>query len=146
MAIDLDAAIHDAEAQLAELDRLREAAVLRLAELTQRRAARDRSAGPGADPSPVAKARLFGDLFRGRDDVFAVRWENLAKGRSGYSPRCANEWRPGVCAKPKVRCGACDRHAFVPLMCIGNSPDSSCHQGCKRYVAMFSFSVPSASY
>ncbi len=31
---------------------------------------------------------LFGDLFRGRDDVFAVRWENLAKGRSGYSPRC----------------------------------------------------------
>lgn len=88
MAIDLDAAIHDAEAQLAELDRLREAAVLRLAELTQRRAARDRSEGPGANLSPIAKARLFGDLFRGRDDVFAVRWENLAKGRSGYSPRC----------------------------------------------------------
>jgi hypothetical protein len=27
----------------------------------------------------------------------------------------ANEWRPGICAKPKVRCGACQRQAFVLL-------------------------------
>jgi superfamily II DNA or RNA helicase len=114
MAIDLDAAIEEAEAQLAELDRQREAAVGRLAELTHLR--KGRGPADSADrPSPIAKARLFGDLFRGRDDVFAVRWENATTGRSGYSPRCANEWRPGICTKPKVRCGACQRQAFASL-------------------------------
>jgi hypothetical protein len=115
MHIDLDAAIEDAEAQIAELDRQREAAVTRLAELTDLRQGRERSADSGGEPSPIAKARLFTDLFRGREDVFAVRWENATKGRSGYSPRCANEWRPGICAKPKVRCGACQRQAFASL-------------------------------
>ena len=115
MAIDLDAAIEDAEAQIAELDLQREAAVTRLAELTHLREGRERSAHCGNEPSPIAKARLFADLFRGREDVFAVRWENATKGRSGYSPRCANEWRPGICAKPKVRCGACQRQAFASL-------------------------------
>ena len=115
MAIDLDAAIEDAEAQIAELDRQREAAVTRLAELSHLREGRERSADCGNEPSPIAKARLFADLFRGREDVFAVRWENATKGRSGYSPRCANEWRPGICAKPKVRCGACQRQAFASL-------------------------------
>ena len=99
MAI-LDAGIEDAEAQIAELDRQREAAVTRLAELTDLRQGRERSADSGGEPSPIAKARLFADLFRGREDVFAVRWENATKCRSGYSPRCANEWRPGICAKP----------------------------------------------
>jgi hypothetical protein len=47
--------------------------------------------------------------------VFAVRWEDRAKGRNGYSPRCGNEWKPGVCHKPKVRCGSCTRQAFVSL-------------------------------
>ena len=44
MAIDLDAAIEDAEAQIAELDLQREAAVTRLAELTHLREGRERSA------------------------------------------------------------------------------------------------------
>ena len=115
MATDLDAAIGDAEAQIAELDRQRDAAVARLAELAHLRKGRERSADSGDEASPIAKARLFNNLFRGRDDVFAVRWENATKGRSGYSPRCANEWRPGLCAKPKVRCGACEHHSFVSL-------------------------------
>jgi superfamily II DNA or RNA helicase len=115
MAIDLEAAIEDAEARLAELDRLRESAVLRLAELTQLRLTQEGIAGSREGLSALAKARLFGDLFRGREDVFAVRWENTVKGRSGYSPRCANEWKPGICGKPKVRCGACERQAFLPL-------------------------------
>jgi hypothetical protein len=52
-------------------------------------------------------------LFRGREDVFAIRWENHGRSRSGYSPRCANEWQRGVCGKPKVRCGECSNQAFV---------------------------------
>lgn len=37
----------------------------------------------------IDKVRLFRDFFRGREDVFAVRWENRSK-KSGYSPACAN--------------------------------------------------------
>ncbi len=59
------------------------------------------------------KLKLFGDLFRGRPDVFPKRWENTAKGRSGWAPRCANEWKPGVCEKPRVKCGECPNQAFV---------------------------------
>jgi hypothetical protein len=30
-------------------------------------------------------------LFRGREDVYAVRWESK-DGRSGYSPACIKDW------------------------------------------------------
>ncbi|GJQ60392.1 MAG: DEAD/DEAH box helicase [Candidatus Scalindua sp. AMX11] len=52
------------------------------------------------------KINLFLSLFRGRDDVFAKRWQNKS-GKSGYPPACLNEWEPGVCYKPKVRCSEC---------------------------------------
>lgn len=40
--------------------------------------------------SPEQKLQLFRDLFRGRTDLFAVRWQN-AQGRQGYSGACHNE-------------------------------------------------------
>ena len=43
------------------------------------------------------KVALFRRLFRGRTDVYPVRWESRASGKSGYAPACANEWRVGVC-------------------------------------------------
>ena len=61
------------------------------------------------------KIRLFQSLFRGRDDVYAKRWENKAKGTSGYSPACGNEWKPGICQKPKIKCSACKHQDFLPL-------------------------------
>ena len=33
---------------------------------------------------------LFKDLFNGRTDVYAVRWQSK-NGRSGYSPACSHE-------------------------------------------------------
>jgi len=36
-------------------------------------------------------------------------------GRSGYAPACANEWRRGICEKPKVKCSACPHQAFLPV-------------------------------
>src|SRR4029453_18244358 len=30
----------------------------------------------------------------------------------GYAPACANEWRRGICEKPKVKCSACPNQAF----------------------------------
>ncbi len=75
-----------------------------------------------ASPAPLlsssldtdAKLALFKRLFRGRADVFPVRWESKA-GKSGYSPACANEWRPGVCEKPRIKCGDCSYRQLLPL-------------------------------
>jgi hypothetical protein len=48
------------------------------------------------------KIALFRRLFRGRTDVYPVRWESKTTGKPGYSPACANEWRVGVCEKPRM--------------------------------------------
>jgi hypothetical protein len=42
-------------------------------------------------------------------------WENLKTGKSGYAPACHNEWKPGICHKPRVKCSECRHQAFVPL-------------------------------
>jgi len=47
------------------------------------------------------KVALFRRLFRGRTDVYPVRWESKTSGKSGYAPACANEWRAGICEKPR---------------------------------------------
>ena len=60
------------------------------------------------------KIALFRHLFRGREDVYPLRWES-AKGTSGYSPACGNEWKPGVCHKPRVKCGDCNQRQLLPV-------------------------------
>ncbi len=65
--------------------------------------------------STEEKVALFRRLFRGRDDVYPVRWESKKTGKSGYSPACANEWRPGVCEKPQVKCSECNNRQLLPL-------------------------------
>ncbi len=64
---------------------------------------------------PAEKVNLFMMLFKGREDVFATRWENSKKGISGYSPACGNEWVPGICQKPKIKCSACKNKNFLKL-------------------------------
>lgn len=54
--------------------------------------------------SPASKITLFRSLFRGREDVYARRFESRTTGRSGYQPACANEGVRDVCEKPKLRC------------------------------------------
>ncbi|HRV43744.1 MAG TPA: hypothetical protein P5208_00470 [Smithellaceae bacterium] len=63
---------------------------------------------------PSEKIKLFATLFRGRDDVYAKRWENK-KGDTGYSPACHNEWKSGVCRKPQVKCSVCAHRAYDEL-------------------------------
>jgi len=60
-----------------------------------------------------AKVDLFRSLFRGRTDIFPLRWENLKTGKSGYAPACANEWKRGLCEKPRIKCSACPNQAFL---------------------------------
>lgn len=43
--------------------------------------------------SPDAKVKLFRRLFRGREDIFPVRWISKTTGKPGYSPHCANIWQ-----------------------------------------------------
>lgn len=62
---------------------------------------------------PGDKINLFMSLFKGRDDVYAERWENSKKDISGYSPACGNEWVPGICQKPKIKCSACKNKAYL---------------------------------
>src|SRR5277367_6595497 len=116
-------------AELAErltvLDQQRAAIVAEIEALRSAHAV-EMSAHPGAsteqDAGPIhmhstgeMKIALFRRLFMGRADVFPVRWENAKTARSGYSPACANEWRHGVCGKPKVKCSACPNQAFISV-------------------------------
>ncbi len=65
--------------------------------------------------SPAEKVALFLDLFGARRSVFPRRWENAKTGKSGYAPACDNEWRPGVCRKPQIKCTECSHQKFPPL-------------------------------
>ena len=58
---------------------------------------------------------MFRGLFCGRPDVYAVRWESKASGKSGYAPACANEWRAGICEKPRIKCVDCNNRLLIPL-------------------------------
>ena len=75
-----------------------------------RRSPEPRRTDSGQDVSGLStteKVTLFRRLFRGRVDVYPVRWENKKSGKSGYTPACANEWRNGVCDKRRVKCADC---------------------------------------
>ena len=65
--------------------------------------------------TPEEKIRLFRSLFRGREDVFARRWYSVQKEKGGYAPVCANEWKYGVCIKPKGKCSKCENRVLVLL-------------------------------
>lgn len=65
--------------------------------------------------STADKVALFRRLFRGRTDVYPVRWQSRTSGKSGYAPACANEWRAGVCEKPRIKCGDCSQRLLMPL-------------------------------
>jgi superfamily II DNA or RNA helicase len=52
--------------------------------------------------TPEEKVTLFRELFRGREDVYAVRWES-PDGRKGYSPKSERDWKAYYAAKPEDR-------------------------------------------
>lgn len=51
------------------------------------------------------KINIYRSLFKGREDLFAQRWENRDK--SGYSPVCLNRWDKTKCHLPKIKCNGC---------------------------------------
>ncbi|MBV8212079.1 MAG: DEAD/DEAH box helicase family protein [Verrucomicrobia bacterium] len=67
------------------------------------------------DSPPRVKIALFRSLFRGRPDVYPVRFESRTTGKTGYSPACGNEWVRGVCEKPRIKCSDCAYRRFLPV-------------------------------
>lgn len=51
---------------------------------------KDNDAAVNNQSEPEEKIKLFMSLFRGRDDVYAKRWESNKTGKSGYSPVCVD--------------------------------------------------------
>jgi superfamily II DNA or RNA helicase len=131
---DLKAEIAREQLRLAELQAQSEASAARIEALHSRLASEEAPADEAVatltprpiEPTPgtnAEKIALFRSLFRGREDVFARRWDNPKTDKSGYSPACANEWSAGVCIKRKdmggtrgrAFCGECTSRAFLPV-------------------------------
>lgn len=64
---------------------------------------------------PAEKIALFRSLFRGREDVYPLRFESKKTGKSGYQPACANQWARGLCDMQRVKCADCPNRRFIPL-------------------------------
>lgn len=65
--------------------------------------------------TPSEKIALFRSLFRGREEVWARRFENVRTGRAGYMPVCGNDWVKGICGKPRMKCGDCPNQRWLPM-------------------------------
>jgi superfamily II DNA or RNA helicase len=65
--------------------------------------------------SPEEKIEIFRGLFRGRNDVFAMRWYSQTTGKSGYQPACENEWANSLCDKKKFKCSDCPNRKLKAL-------------------------------
>jgi len=121
---DVNRLLAETEGELAKLNARRDELLGQLAEL-QREKASFLHAQEAPSPfkllsvtdqsSPEAKIALFRSLFRGREDVYAKRFESLKTGKKGYQPVCRNEWVSGICKKPKTRCDDCASRDFLPI-------------------------------
>ena len=120
------------ESRLAEAERARGEARARLETLHGELAARLNPAGEAAPAAPRArlslplattvsapqtsadKVKLFRALFRGRPDLFPIRFVSKTTGKQGYAPECSNKFKPDVCIlKNKGKCTDCTNQAFT---------------------------------
>jgi len=69
---------------------------------TSRTTSTPSAAGRSALGTAEQRIALFRSLFRGRDDVYAIRWES-AGGRSGYMPKADRDWKSYLRAKDEER-------------------------------------------
>jgi len=121
---DIDRLIAQAESQLKRLESERAEILAKLEELRRKREAAIQieetpapflKASITKDSSSDEKIALFRSLFKGREDVYALRWESRKSGKSGFQAACRNEWIKGLCRKREVRCGECPARDFLPI-------------------------------
>jgi hypothetical protein len=63
--------------------------------------------------------------FRGRTDVYPVRWEKKDGSKAGNAPACGNEWKDILCDKKRVKCSECGNRLLLPLPVV----QSCCKRG-----------------
>ena len=116
----------DADAMLADIERTRDQMETRVQALRAELATAPTATDPSVPPTlassatapltPAGKVRLFRTLFRGRVDVFPVRFVSKKTSRPGYAPACSNKWQPGLCLlKAGGKCSDCVNQAFIPV-------------------------------
>lgn len=123
--IELDRQLAEAENELLALDSHRAELIVHIKRLQQRRTLLEwpsqlalqllPNVAVSNQSNQEEKIALFRALFRGREDVFPRRFENVRTGKSGYQPVCRNDWVNGVCFKPKISCATCSARDFIPL-------------------------------
>jgi hypothetical protein len=79
------------------------------------------NSGPASPPgtstpqTPADKVKLFQSLFRGRADVFPLRFVSKKTGRGGYAPARSNKLVAELCIlKQGGKCSDCTNQAFTP--------------------------------
>lgn len=122
---EIDKSLAVAEEVLARLDRRRAEVLAEIESLRKERDLLGQTISESSHPYCDAlvsnqspdhqKIALFRRLFKGREDVYARRFESSRTGKQGYQPACGNEWVRGLCGKPKVKCLDCDNREFLPL-------------------------------
>ena len=121
--IDVDRQISEVQSELRYLEKRRNELAAKLLALKREREGLRGNAALAAQEGglitdlsgPSEKVSLFRSLFKGREGVFPKRFESRKTGKTGYAPCCRNEWRPGICQKPKVKCPACKARDFAPV-------------------------------
>lgn len=69
-----------------------------------------------SDLTREQQLEVFKNLFRGREDVFAMRWQSADGNRKGYTPVCKNEWKNGLCLKlGRGKCRDCSNKEYASL-------------------------------
>lgn len=91
--------------------------------------------------STEQKLTVFKNLFRGRVDIYATRWQNK-QGRSGYSVACNNEWVQGVCDKPGIKCNECSNREYK----VFNEQTIYCHLAGKHVVGLYPLLTDNTCY
>jgi superfamily II DNA or RNA helicase len=114
----------EAENELLVIDSKRAELIARIKQLRQRKALHNQPAQPALQLPNVAvsnqsnqeeKIALFRSLFKGREDVFARRFESVRTGKSGYQPVYRIEWANGVLHKPNNPRAKSSSQDFVSL-------------------------------
>jgi len=110
---DIDKNLRDAEKELDRIDAERDAVQKKINLL---KILKSRAGGTTTSSlNEVEKIRLFRSLFKGRDDAYPKRFESKKTGKLGYQPDCGNEWIPGICRKPQIKCADCENRKLLPV-------------------------------
>ncbi len=112
-SLDENITVDDAEPLIYdELTRIKEVCSEETSKSDMASGSADHSNQPDKRMEMTELIAIYRELFYGRQDVFAIRWDNEKTGVHGYAPKCKNEWDRNICGKAKRIKGACKNCAY----------------------------------